>query len=75
MPRKKYIHIVASREQLLDLKTTNFEDIISQLKTYEERIHEEEGENEDNNQSKLMYANWKHSQTVITMASTEDEDE
>ncbi|XP_013632480.1 PREDICTED: uncharacterized protein LOC106337928 [Brassica oleracea var. oleracea] len=57
LPRKKYIHIVASLEQLLDLKTTSFEDIIGHLKTYEERIREEEGENEDNNQSKLMYAN------------------
>ena len=27
LPRKKYIHIVASLEEVLDLKTTSFEDI------------------------------------------------
>ena len=29
---KKYIHIVAALEQVLDLKTTSFEDIIGRLK-------------------------------------------
>lgn len=33
--RKKFIHIVASLEQVLDLKTTRFEDIIGRVKTYE----------------------------------------
>ena len=56
LPRKKYIHIVASLEQVLDLKTTSFEDIIGRLKAYEERVCEEEEENQDN-QGKLMYAN------------------
>ena len=42
LPRKKYIHIFASLEQIIDLKTTSFEDIIGRLKTYEERICEEE---------------------------------
>ena len=37
LPRKKYIHIVASLEQVLDLKTTSFEDIVGRLKVYEER--------------------------------------
>lgn len=32
LPRKKYIHIVASLEQVLDLKTTSFEDIIGRLR-------------------------------------------
>lgn len=27
LPKKKYIHIVASLEQILDLKTTSFKDI------------------------------------------------
>ena len=52
LPRRKYIHIVASLEQVLDLKTTSFEDIIGRLKTYEERVAEEEDETQD----KLMYA-------------------
>lgn len=55
LPRKKYIHIVASLEQVLDLKTTSFEDIIGRLKTYEERVAEEEEDAEDT--QKLMYAN------------------
>ena len=42
LPRKKYIHIVASLEQVLDLKITSFEDIIGRLKTYEEKVAEEE---------------------------------
>ncbi|XP_013617845.1 PREDICTED: uncharacterized protein LOC106324419 [Brassica oleracea var. oleracea] len=55
LPRKKYIQIVASIEQLLDLNSTSFEDIVGRLKAYEERITEaEEEEHED--QNKLMYA-------------------
>lgn len=53
LPRKKYIHIVASLEQVLDLKTTGFEDIVGRLKAYEERIADEEESQDD--QSKLMY--------------------
>lgn len=55
LPRKKYIHIVASLEQVLDLKTTTFEDIVGRLKAFEERVAEEEEEDQDN-QTKLMYA-------------------
>ena len=54
LPRRKYIHIVASLEQVLDLNKTSFEDIIGRLKAYEERISEEEEPQED--QTKLMYA-------------------
>ena len=43
LPRNKYIHIVASLEQVLDLNTTSFEDIVGRLKAYEERIAEDEG--------------------------------
>ncbi|XP_013583407.1 PREDICTED: uncharacterized protein LOC106321765 [Brassica oleracea var. oleracea] len=56
LPRKKYIHIVASLEQVLDLNNTSFEDIIGRLKAYEERIQEEEEEPQDN-QTTLMYSN------------------
>lgn len=56
LPRKKYIHMVASLQQLLDLKETSFEDVIGRLKAYEERIHEEE-EDGQSDQNKLMYAN------------------
>lgn len=56
LPRKKYIHIVASIEQLLDLKNTPFENIIGRLKAYEEWIKEEE-EDGHSEQNKLMYAN------------------
>lgn len=55
VPRKKYIHIVATFEQVLDLNTTGFEDILGRLKAYEERIAEEEETEQD--QGKLMYTN------------------
>lgn len=32
LPRRKYIHMVASLEQVLDLNTTSFEDIVGRLK-------------------------------------------
>ena len=54
LPRRKYIHMVASLEQVLDLNTTNFEDIVGRLKPYEERISEEEKDHDDH--GKLMYA-------------------
>lgn len=56
LPQRKYIHIVASLEQVLDLNTTSFEDIIGRIKAYEERIGEEE-EDPQEDQIILMYAN------------------
>lgn len=47
LPRKKYIHIVASLEQVLDLNTTSFEDILGRLKAYEDRICEESQDEDD----------------------------
>ncbi|XP_013673593.2 uncharacterized protein LOC106377926 [Brassica napus] len=55
LPRKRYIHIVASLEQVLDLKNTAFEDIVGRLKAYEERVQDEDDNQEE--QSKLMYSN------------------
>ncbi|XP_023636038.1 uncharacterized protein LOC111829953 [Capsella rubella] len=55
LPMQKYIQISATLEQVLDLKTTSFEDIIGRIKTYEERISAAEVSQE--NQGKLMYAN------------------
>ncbi|KAL8136976.1 hypothetical protein V2J09_002977 [Rumex salicifolius] len=55
LPRKKYIHIVASLEQVLDLNATSFEDIIGRLKAYEERVADEDEETQGE-QDKLMYA-------------------
>ncbi|KAG7569396.1 hypothetical protein ISN45_Aa04g021180 [Arabidopsis thaliana x Arabidopsis arenosa] len=54
LPRKKYIQIVASLEQVLNLKETSFEEIVGRLKVYEERVNEEEEETQDD-QGKLMY--------------------
>ncbi|XP_076894511.1 uncharacterized protein LOC143546818 [Bidens hawaiensis] len=42
LPRMKFIQIVASPEQTLDLKTVGFEDVVGRLKAYEERIREED---------------------------------
>ena len=61
LPRKKFIHMVASLEQVLDLNTTSFEDIVGRLKAYEERIAEEEDDNDDDS-GKLMYSNANSSQ-------------
>lgn len=55
LPRSKYIHIIASLEQVLDLKKTSYEDIIGRLKEYEERILDEENNGET--QGKLLYTN------------------
>lgn len=57
LPRKRYIHIVASLKQVLDLKTTSFEDIVGRLKAYEERISEEEEDDQQEDRNKLMYTN------------------
>ena len=62
LPRIKYIHIVASIEQVLDLNTTSFEDIVGRLKAYEERICEDDEDQQDD-QGKLMYANSESQQS------------
>ncbi|XP_076883464.1 uncharacterized protein LOC143532249 [Bidens hawaiensis] len=53
LPRSKFIQIVASLEQTLDLKTVGFEDVVGRLKAYEERIREEDMHSET--QGKLMF--------------------
>lgn len=55
LPKSKYITIIAALKQVLNLNTTSFEDIVGQLKAYEERIKIDEDPQED--QGKLMYAN------------------
>ena len=60
LPRRRYIHIVASLEQVLDLNSTSFEDIVGRLKAYEERIGEDEEEGEHDDKSKLLYSNTEH---------------
>ena len=52
LPRTKFIHIVASLEQVLDLNSTGFEDIVGRLKAFEERVKEE---TQDGDQLKLMF--------------------
>ena len=41
LPKRKFIHIVASLGQVLDLNSAGFEDIVGRLKAFEERIKEE----------------------------------
>lgn len=55
LPCKRYLQIVASLEQILDLNKTSFEDIIGRMKTYEERLKLGEAKMQDE-QNKLMYA-------------------
>ncbi|XP_056864179.1 uncharacterized protein LOC108850681 [Raphanus sativus] len=55
LPSKKYIQIVATLEQFLDLKTTSFEDKLGRLKVYEGRLRAENQEEED--KGKLLWTN------------------
>ncbi|KAI3518262.1 hypothetical protein L1887_06792 [Cichorium endivia] len=41
LPRR-FVHIVAALEQVLDLKTVGFEDVVGRLKAYEERVKGED---------------------------------
>ncbi|XP_013589122.1 PREDICTED: uncharacterized protein LOC106297431 [Brassica oleracea var. oleracea] len=54
LPRRKFIHVIAALEQVLNLNTTSYEDIVGRLKAYEERVKEEDTQED---QGKLMYAN------------------
>nr|GEW67993.1 hypothetical protein [Tanacetum cinerariifolium] len=58
LPRR-FIHIVAALEQVLDLKTTGFEDVVRRLKAYEERVKEEDKANDP--QDNLFYARTEYS--------------
>ncbi|GKE69517.1 hypothetical protein Tco_1527589 [Tanacetum coccineum] len=40
-----FVHIVAALEQVLDLKSMGFEDVVGRLKAYEERVKEEDKAN------------------------------
>lgn len=54
LPMNKYIQITASLEQVLDLNTVGFEDVIGRLKAYEERILI--NDNNGDSQGKLLYS-------------------
>ncbi|GJY88351.1 pol polyprotein [Tanacetum coccineum] len=49
-----FVHIVAALEQVLDLKTTRFEDVVGRLNAYEEREKQEDKTN--GSQEKFLYA-------------------
>ncbi|GJV31631.1 pol polyprotein [Tanacetum coccineum] len=51
---KRFVHIMAALEQVLNLKETMFEDVVGRLKAYEERVKEEDKANDA--QEKLLYA-------------------
>ncbi|XP_076940641.1 uncharacterized protein LOC143609900 [Bidens hawaiensis] len=51
---RRFIHIVASLEQVLDLKTVGFDDVVGRLKAYKERIKEDNLQTESN-QGQLMF--------------------
>ena len=52
LPRSKFIHIVASLEQVLELNSAGFEDTVGRLKAFEERIKEE---TQEEDHSKPMF--------------------
>ena len=49
LPRAKYIMLVASLEQMLDLNTIKYEDVVGRIKAYEERIKEDTTNDQQNN--------------------------
>ncbi|KAI3501587.1 hypothetical protein L1887_29473 [Cichorium endivia] len=53
LPRK-FIHIVASLEQVLDLKSVGFEDVVGRLKAYEERV--KGAEDDGDGQGKVLFS-------------------
>ena len=53
LSRAKFTHIVAPLEYVLDLKIVGFEDVVGRLKSYEERIKEEDVN--DGNQTRVMF--------------------
>ncbi|GJR59145.1 ERD1/XPR1/SYG1 protein [Tanacetum coccineum] len=50
---RSFVHIVAALEQVLDLKTIGFEDVVRRLTVYEERVKQEDKANDS--QEKLLY--------------------
>lgn len=52
----KYIHMSASLEQMLDLNTISYEDIIGRLKAFEERIKLKEAQESQSHQGNLLYS-------------------
>jgi len=70
VPRKRYIHIVAALEQVLDLNAITFDDIVGRLKVYEERVYDEDDPEED--QSKLLYSSMDSSKRESEGEEEED---
>ena len=70
LPWNRYIQIVASLEQVLNLNTVAFEDIVGRLKAYEERINVG-GDKIPNEQDRLMYANSDASQSRYDTSNKE----
>ncbi|KAJ9542300.1 hypothetical protein OSB04_028806 [Centaurea solstitialis] len=58
LPRR-FVHIVAALEQVLDLKTVTYEDVVGRLKAYEERIKETDKASESG--EKLLYSKIENS--------------
>nr|GFD24491.1 hypothetical protein [Tanacetum cinerariifolium] len=56
---RRFVHIVEALEQVLDLKTTGFEDVVGRLKAYKERVKEEDKANDP--QENLLYARTEYS--------------
>ncbi|XP_076884580.1 uncharacterized protein LOC143533799 [Bidens hawaiensis] len=73
LPRSKYIQMVASLEQVLDLNKTGFEDVVGRLRAYEEQIREEDIQGGD--QAKLLFGGEDEEVEVVVeaelMAKTE----
>lgn len=67
----KYIHIVSSFEQALDLNKAGFEDVVGRLQAYEEQIREDDMQRSD--QGKLLFSN-SNSNNHVSLNLAWDED-
>ncbi|GJX22081.1 hypothetical protein Tco_0226526 [Tanacetum coccineum] len=71
LPRH-FVHIVAYLEQVLDLKTTGFEDVVGRLKAYEERVKQKDKAN--NSQENCFMLGRIIPTGIVTQAEGEDVD-
>ncbi|KAI3800618.1 hypothetical protein L1987_28711 [Smallanthus sonchifolius] len=56
---KKFIHMVASIEQLVDLKTVGFDNVLGRLIAYEERVNQEDKQPNKGEQLLFTFEEWE----------------
>ncbi|GJW33155.1 hypothetical protein Tco_0053187 [Tanacetum coccineum] len=67
---RRFVHIMADLEHVLDLQEMRFEDVVGRFKAYKERVKEEDKAN--NAQEKLLYARTDNSNRNSDSVEEED---